>query len=168
MQTELIINTNKKAYKRMYYVGLFFLFILLCSISFLTHASRAGYLRTFLLILFWSCLGGTIVYLFYAAYRFNRKSPMAIINQEGIWVKQFGIIPWNNIRTIERPVINGMLIEALGIQVKDTQLLSKQASINGKLIIFESKIIKCPTIVMDNIELTFDEIADFANQFMNK
>jgi hypothetical protein len=168
MQPELVINTNKKTYKRMYYVGLVWFFILLCLVFYLNRSHQPGYLSTVLLGLLLLCLAGTVAYLFYAAYRFNRKSPMAIINQEGIWVKQFGVIPWSNIRAIERPIINGMQIEALGIQVKDTQLLSKQASIPGKLIILESKILKCSTIVMDNIELRFDEIADFANQFMDE
>jgi hypothetical protein len=48
----------------------------------------------------------------------------------------------------------GVAVEALGIHIRDTKALSKQATLAGKLIILESNILKTPTIVLDNIELT--------------
>jgi hypothetical protein len=168
MQKELVITTNKKVYKRMYYIGLIWLSILLLLTLHLQHSPLPGYLYMVSFLFVTLCLTGTLIFLFYTSYRFNRKTPMAIINEEGIWIKQFGIIPWNNIHILEKPIIHGIQIEALGIQVRDTQLLSKQASIAGHLIILESKILKCPTIVIDTIELNFDEITNFTDQFLEK
>ena len=100
----------------------------------------------------------------YALYRVNRKVPMAIINSSGIWIKQFGIIPWKNVHEIN----TYLSIESIGIQVRDTAMLSNQATIAGKLIILESKILNCPTIVIDNIELDNQTVLSFAKQFIEE
>lgn len=140
--------------------------ILVASLTFIYCRNRnflgADYIDAipkWLIILFIVAMSGTFIY---ALYRIIRTAPMAIINQRGIWIKQFGVIPWANILDFNTFLSN----ESIGILVRDTVMLSKQATIAGKLIIFESKILRCPTIVIDNIELDSQTIISFANQFI--
>jgi hypothetical protein len=165
MNQELVINTNKNFYKKLCNTGFTWLAIMLFLLFYTLKSHSTSYpflaFKWSLLIII-VCI---IIYLIYCSYRILRKAPMAIINPQGIWIQQFGIIPWNNILKLERPTIMGVAVEALGIHIRDTKALSKQATLAGKLIILESKYLKTPTIVLDNIELNYDTIAGFARQF---
>ena len=91
---------------------------------------------------------------------------MAIINQDGIWIKQFGIIPWPNIRSVAIYPVPGTPLEVIGIYIRDTALLSQQASIAGKLILLQSRLFNFPTISLDNIELENHVVIEFAKRFI--
>ena len=101
-------------------------------------------------------------------YKLINKTPIAIISSSGIWIKQFGIIPWSNILAVNPYLCSRFhpSIESVGIQVRDIALLSKQASITGKSIILQSKILKCPTFVIVNMELEAKTVINFAKQFI--
>lgn len=164
MEPKLLIYTNKQAYKkicsRMLILVIFLSFILF----FVRNALGAGYLCTFIQGFLFMVIVAMSIMFIYALYRVNRKVPMAIINSSGIWIKQFGIIPWKNVHEIN----TYLSIESIGIQVRDTAMLSNQATIAGKLIILESKILNCPTIVIDNIELDNQTVLSFAKQFIEE
>jgi len=166
MESELIIYSNKKAYKIICLV----LFVLNALLSFAfvsvkNHLS-AGLLCTLSQVILIMLMAGLTCMFIYSLYRIARIAPMAVINQNGIWIKQFGIIPWNNIFEVTAfPAPNA---PSIGIQVRDAALLSKQASIAGKLIMFESKMLHCPTIVIDNLEVNSQTIISFANEFIQE
>lgn len=165
MNPELVINTNKEFYKKLCNTGFTWLAITLFLIFYMLKSHSTSYIFLSLkwgLLIIATCI---VIYLAYCTYRILRKAPMAVIDSNGIWIQQFGVIPWNNILKLEKPIIMGVPVEALGIHIRDTKALSKQATIPGKLIIFEAKLLKTPTIVLDNIALKYDTIASFAQQF---
>jgi hypothetical protein len=116
-----------------------------------------------LLIIFIVAMSGICIY---GLHRLINIDPMAIISPNGIWIKQFGTIPWNNVLAV-KPYLGTTPLssESIGIQARDITLLSKQATITGKLMILQSKISNCPTIIIDNIELKAETVVNFANQF---
>ncbi len=166
MESELVIYTNKKAYKIICLALLIFTALLsFAFVAIKTHLN-AGFLCTLSQVFLIVVIAGMTCMLIYCLYRIARTAPMAIINASGIWLKQFGVIPWNNILEVTAfPAPNA---PSIGIQVRDTNLLSKQASIAGKLIIFESTMLHCPTIVIDNLEVNNQTILSFADQFIEK
>ena len=167
MNQELIIYSDKNTYKRISFVAFAWTSIALFLFFYTRHSLSAAYFSLFLQIILGLIFTIALISCFYSLYRIARTTPMAIINSKGIWVKQFGIIPWHNIQKVDKCYVMNMPVEkAVGIKVHDTGSLSKQATIAGKMIIFESKILKCPTIVFDNIELETETIIIFANQFM--
>jgi len=91
--------------------------------------------------------------------------PNAILNQDGIWIKHYGFIPWKDIKEIAKYTY-GTPIEIVGIQVKYPDLLSKQASFGGKCGIFWSKIFGYYHISIGSPEITSDEILYFANKYI--
>lgn len=91
--------------------------------------------------------------------------PNAIFNQDGIWVKHFGFILWNDINEITKYTY-GTPMEIIGIQVKDPESISKRASFFGKCIIFYSKVFGYYHISIASLEVNIDEIICFANKYM--
>ena len=166
MKPELIIYTNKQVYKRIALIMFIMLIFVKLIFLFIRYTIRSQLLGTI--------FQGTLVILgliicialIYSLYRIMRNRPMAVINAQGIWIQQFGVIAWSNIQDVKTFLVAGTPTESIGIQVHDTDLLAKQANLAGKLIILESKVLHTPTIVIDNIELDNQTIIDFANQFM--
>lgn len=167
MELELAIHTNKKAYKQMFIFGLI-LFLVVASLFFYVSARVSPGLSLILTRgLFVAAMIGVVTLIFYSLYRVLRVEPMAVVSPSGIWIKQFGIIPWSNIQELDAFTIQGIPQPySLAIQAKDVTLLSKQASIAGKLILYESKVLNCPTIVIDKLELDSQTILNFASQYM--
>lgn len=90
---------------------------------------------------------------------------LARLTNQGIWVRYFGFIPWNDIAIFDNfqygtPMIN------IGIRVKDLKKLSKQATFSGKMAIFWSKIFGYPPIVIAHTEMDNEQLIAFARRFM--
>jgi hypothetical protein len=87
------------------------------------------------------------------------KKPMAVINDKGIYIPAFGVIPWQDIDEI-RP----FFANSIGISVKSNFDLNKRASIAGKLGLFWAKLFGCPPIILDNVSVKHDIVANLVQQ----
>lgn len=110
-------------------------------------------------IFFFVLLLFAVLYIF---FKMKNNDPIVILNQNGIWMKHYGLISWEDIEEIAPYLFLKAPIETIGIQVKNTSLLLKQSSFNGKMGIFWSKIFKRPHIILEKN----DEILNFAKRFI--
>ncbi len=102
-------------------------------------------------------------------YTFFMKSttPAAILNQEGIWFKRYGLIPWGMVDEINLCSLpTASHIKLIGIQIKNTSLLYKQASWEGKMELFWAKIFGYSHVKLSNIEMANDVVIKFARQYI--
>jgi hypothetical protein len=95
----------------------------------------------------------------------NKTEPAARLTQEGIWVKHFGFILWSEIDIFDYYKFPGAPLIGIGIRVKNNKKLAKQASFNGLMGIFWSKIIGYPPIIIFNTSIDSEEIMAFARRF---
>lgn len=63
----------------------------------------------------------------HALFAIRDHRPAVIINKDGIWVKYFGLTPWNNIEKIDLYTIYQTSMQYIGIQVNNVALLAQQA-----------------------------------------
>lgn len=94
------------------------------------------------------------------------KAPLAILDQEGISVKHFGFIAWNEIEkfTLHQPP--GKKKSSIEINVKNPNLLSKQADWQGKLSLFCGKIVGNYHMTFSNINIQNQKVKSFAQQYI--
>lgn len=124
------------------------------------------YLLSFLVIgpLIFACL--ICLGILLGTFSFPKKEePMAIINQDGIWMARFGLIPWKEIVEFGPYSYRGTP-EVIGIRVKDNDKISRQSSIAGKLDFFWARWIGYPPIRITGIALPNNEVINFAKQFL--
>lgn len=103
---------------------------------------------------------GFIINLFFIDY----NEPATVLNKNGIWIKHFGLISWDNINKIN--ILHKNHFEYIVVETKDSSKVFLQASLFGKLGFFWSKIFKNPPILISNISLKNHEVINFAKQFM--
>lgn len=166
----LIINYNKDNSKIGVSVALFM--ICFFSILFFLSLSLSAYL--------WPLLARTIqgilllltamfvMSLFYAISFTRSNKPAALINEEGIWVNYYNLIPWSNIEDVALYKSPGTPIEVVAVLPKEYTAVFKNASGSGKMAILFSKLFGYNPILIANIELDNAEIIEFAQQFMKK
>ncbi len=95
----------------------------------------------------------------------NEPEDLAKFTNKGVWVRDFGFIPWEDIATLDKFQYGTPLIN-IGIRVNDSYKLFKQASFNGKMAIFWSKIFGYPPIIIAHLEMDHEQIIAFAHRFM--
>ncbi|MFC1870696.1 hypothetical protein ACFLXW_00340 [Candidatus Dependentiae bacterium] len=104
--------------------------------------------------------------LIWGAFLLPKKDePVAILNQDGIWLARFGFISWKEIDEFASYSYQGTP-EVIGIRVKNNEKISKQSSIAGKLDFFWAKLMGYPPIRITGIALENDEVINFAIQFL--
>jgi len=116
-------------------------------------------LGLFTLVLFGSGIAGVFVLM--------DKRPLAILNQEGIWVKYYGFIPWDQVLEMAPYTIATTPILALGIRIRDVSLLSKQAMITAKWGLLSAQFFGYPHITLANMTHGYEEIMLFARKYMH-
>ena len=95
----------------------------------------------------------------------DNKTPAAIFDENGFWMKRHGLIPWDNIDIFTQCSIPTVKhIKYIGIHVKNTKLL--QSNWEGKMEVFWSRIFNRYHITLANIALINDEVIRFARQFV--
>ncbi len=92
---------------------------------------------------------------------------MAILNQNGIWLARFGLIPWKEIYEFDTYSEGRTPLKIIGIWVKNNKKISKQSTIAGKMDFFWAKLMGYPPIKITGIALGNDEVISFAKQFLN-
>ncbi|MCK5633262.1 hypothetical protein KAH94_05900 [bacterium] len=130
--------------------GLFFLNILI-----------PFFVKAFLYV----CIGLFLLLLIYAPFFLKYKGPAAILDKNGIWIKHYNFIPWENIEEFTSySVVEAT--EFIGIQVKDVGKLSKQSSWDGKLRIFWTKFSGNYHITLSNLDTQYEDIIIFAHRYL--
>lgn len=101
------------------------------------------------------------------SYFFKHDDPAAILSIEGIWIKQYGLIPWDNVIQIRAYIIPSTSMEVIGIQVKNINSVSTTASFAGKCVLFYAKLFGYQYhITLSCLALENHEIVAFARQFL--
>jgi len=103
------------------------------------------------------------------AIGFNMSDkPAAIINEEGVWVNYYNLIPWSNIADVTVRNSPGTPIEVVVVLPKEYSSVFKNASGSGKMAIITSKLFGYSPILIANIEYDNDTVVEFAQQYMKK
>ena len=166
--TKLVVPFNTSTYRTAllimpFIIGVLYLFlinsyllqnILGIYLTFLVHA---------LLVIFLCMFLAAYINLFFLI---NNDSPAAVLSPEGIWIKNFGFLAWQDIHEFGPYIVPTTPIINLGIRVKDISKLSAQASFNGKCAIFWSKVFGYPPIILSNLALENDEVLCFAMRYL--
>lgn len=100
--------------------------------------------------------------------RMGSKKPVAIINKDGIWINQFGLIPWHNISDIRSCCYRESPYSTLSIHVHDLKKLSSNAPFLGKCAVFWGKLFRYNPVIIGELALPTETIVEFAKQFMVK
>lgn len=107
----------------------------------------------------------SVSYLFLAP---SMTEPVAIASEKGMYVRNFGLIPWKEIVEIAPYRYKQCPLESLGIRVNDRKTLSKQSSFQGSCQIFWSRIFGYPPILLSNIDTPYNVIIRYSEQFLKK
>lgn len=93
------------------------------------------------------------------------NAPAVIINKDGIDLRYYGFIPWNEVAQLERYRYKDSPMESIAINVNNLTKLKKQSTLSGKIGIFWSQRFNTPHISLANLDLPNDEILIFAHRF---
>lgn len=94
------------------------------------------------------------------------NEPFAVLTADGIRVKNFGFVPWGDVEDIFLYRVQNTPMESVALRVYDLSKVSQQATLNGKLGIFWSKLFKYPPIILFDVDCENDEILRFAHQYV--
>ena len=165
---ELIVNHHGKTREMgcmvMLGMTMFFSFLLFAT----TLASK--YVSIYILLPLQIILGFFLVLFIFALifyfYLQRKNEPVAILNEEGIWVQHFGFIPWNEVEEVAPYINPGAPLISVGIRVKDPAKLSAQAHFFGKCGVFWSKRFGYPPIILAALDVDNDQVISFAHRFI--
>ena len=107
-----------------------------------------------------------LISLVYIIFLDKNDTIAARLNQDGVWVREFGFISWVEIDTLFS-FTYGTPLEYIGIRVKNLKKLSKQASLSGKMKIFWSKIFGYPPIIIAHAQMDNEQILAFSHKFIS-
>lgn len=170
MQPELII-TNKKTVKKTLNMGIIFIIACLALMGLVYRVPSFDGVKIFILIVF-SCL---LIFLIFRFFQFLKlylsKTPAMVINSQGIWTKEYDIIPWSNIASIEEynPIKLSPLLDdipTIGIKLHDPEIVLEKASPIGKRYLWIA--LKCNQpyhVMLTDMDTPTTEIVNFALQF---
>ena len=166
----LIINYNKDNSK----IAIPMVLFMICFFSLLFFLSLS--LSAYLWLLLAKTIQGIlllmialfVVSLMYAITLSKSNKPAAVINEEGVWVNYFNLIPWSNIADVTLYKSPGTPIEVVAVLPKEYRSVFKNASGSGKMAILTSKLFGYCPILIANIELDNEDVIEFAQQFLKK
>lgn len=136
---ELII-TNKKAVKRTLNMAIIFIIACLVIMGAVYRVPSMDGVKIFILGVL-SCLLLFFIFRFFQFFKlYISKTPAMIINNKGIWIKEYDFIPWSKIASIDEynpikiPGFSNVENEmpALGIRLHDPRQTYEKASRIGK------------------------------------
>jgi hypothetical protein len=165
---KIIIPFQKEGMKAASAVFLFLIIILLgfFYLSTVLHKFLGHYITFFIQSIIAIMIALFLIGFIFAIFQNKEPEDLARLTNEGIWVRNFGFIPWNEIAIFDNfqygtPMIN------IGIRVKDSKKLFKQANLSGKMAIFWSKIFGYPPIIIANTDMDNEQIISFARRFLS-
>jgi hypothetical protein len=166
----LVVPNDKKS--TYYFLAIGSLLILSCAVLFnfvslyenlIGHYLTNVFKGAILLLIAIFLIG--IIYAIYLIL--SKQHTTAMLDQNGIWVRFFGFIPWDDVIYFNTWIVPGTPLETIAIQVKDPNSLFKQASFNGKVSLFWSKIFNNPHITIANITVPNEVIISFARNYIS-
>jgi hypothetical protein len=165
---KLIIETNKSYLRKSLKILPFTVLLLL---FWFWVTKKLEPLIGIIAILFQAIIGIIILIIIlsyiYTLFELQNNHPLAILDENGIWHKEFNFIPWDNIDHIGPYTQSGIPIETAAVYVKDLDALKKNAKLTGKMRIFWAKIFGYPAVFMHNITIPNSAIYSFARQYLN-
>ncbi len=101
------------------------------------------------------------------------KAPVLILNKDGLWVKQCGVIPWDNILVVEEFIINPFSIEgedlvSLGIRLRDPEVAFKKTMLGRVALKLVRRRNPNYHILVRHLDISYQEISQFAEKFISK
>lgn len=173
MQKKLIVPLN---YGKLKYSSLvvFFMSFVLSALFFILHSSTTAIKFPFWLYSVLFAIKGLLllligIFLTSGLWILTLKDneTAAILDKEGIWIKEFGFIEWDYISKIETyRYRDNVLLESIAVHVDKNFKLGKQAAWSGKMRIFWSKLFGYPAILISFITIPNHEVIEFAQQFI--
>ncbi|MFA5074701.1 MAG: hypothetical protein WC436_01205 [Candidatus Babeliales bacterium] len=175
-KTQYIINYNKKSTLQVLIImpamilGMLFLF---SKIYKSTSSFNGSNFFLFLVILFLKiilCFGIAIFIIgtIYSIFLLLSKIPATIIDQNGIWIKYYNFIPWENIDQVSCCPIAGN-IESICIKVKNPNLAVKNSDWQGKMNFFWAKLFKREYhIFISNVDINNNDILLFIKNILTE
>ncbi len=173
INTKELIVTQTKAVKKTLNMAILFIVACLSIIGKVYNIPSRDGVKIFIL----GVLGCLLIFLLIRLFQFLKlyisKTPAMIINSEGLWIKEFGIIPWQNITQIEEynpfkvPFGFENNMSALGINLHDTALVLENASPIGKRALRLALYSKKHHITLMDMDTQVHEIVNYAHQFMD-
>lgn len=122
-----------------------------------------------------------LIFLLVRFFQFLRqyisKAPAAILNQDGLWITQYGLIPWENVAAVEEVVIINPLnarredIRGLGIRLRNPDLVMKKMKKTrlGRALLWQTRHTNTNYhIMLLSLDMSYKEISQFAEQFIDK
>lgn len=110
--------------------------------------------------------------LIFALTIYMSNKPLAIIDEHGIWVRYFNLIPWDCIEDIGTYRTPSTPIEVVSLKLSDYKTVFKNASLAGKIGLLFSRLFGYPPILIANMKLDADldneTIIAFARQFIQR
>ncbi len=111
-----------------------------------------------------------VVIVAWLKYLVKRDSPLAILNQEGLWLYQFGFIPWEDITEFSayQALGNTKAGEIIGIRYKNSLKIFRQADWGGKMGIFWAWVFRYHHARLAGIDIPNEEVVSFAQKYLKK
>ncbi len=163
MTPKLIVAFNKKFFKRT---------VRILFIQFLIQLALLFFLKSFGWQLIFKYLIGIhtvlmIPSLFYMYKVLHTSEPAAILSEEGLWIRGYGSVPWNNISEFDMPYIMNFPTETIIVGLKTTKSVFAQAGFYEKINFVWAKIFGYTPVRLSNLDLPCQTVIDFAQQFLH-
>ena len=187
-QTEITINYDKKTQKLALYLIPFAITVILLVMTLVTTwlniliktFFKKSFFGFFILLItksiFYLFIASLVIGLVAMILTTDFTKPLAILDENGIWIHHFGFINWNNIAEIQNPSFhkteNAAIIK---IRVKNIKPVRNQVDLHGWLVLFYAQLLgpwfsayRYINIMVPGSEqnLSPEKIMDFAKQHL--
>ena len=139
-QNELIVGYNRKNFRNGFFLLLLFTIFIMFFSLFLTSIVKTifnnnflGFLITILIKFIFGFLTATFIFaLIHLILLIKSETPLAILNNKGIWINHYGFINWNTILIMEFSAMpGGNNSSTISLKINDISQLSKQTDWYG-------------------------------------
>lgn len=100
----------------------------------------------------------------YALYLYCRHVPVLVLDEQGIWTRQYGFFAWHDIRAVESISVLGA--SGIGFWLRGSDVMKKKSSLLGRASFRWSQFLKMPQMCFVNLSIQYEEIIRFAHRFM--
>ncbi|MGE0010479.1 MAG: hypothetical protein AB7F19_00770 [Candidatus Babeliales bacterium] len=141
--------------------------------SVLNALAGARYIKwvlTFALLIFLVRLTVIFCRLF---WRYVTRAPAVVLNDEGLCLENFGLIPWENVEHLEKWISNplnipGEELVGLAISFKNPELVFNKGWLHQKIIYMLKTHNSLYHVLVQHLDRDPQEVAQFAKHFIQK
>lgn len=103
--------------------------------------------------------------------RYITHAPVAILSGEGLWLEDYGLIPWENVASIEKLVINpfninGEEIVGLAICFKNPEILFDKGWLHKRMLSMLRSNNALYHLLLQHLDVDPQVVAQFAKKFI--